>query len=201
VRDLEQARKLEETFRVVRWSRQCAAALACAYVQSGRIDDGLRLIDPGTDVPRFWGSHVLYRRGEALLDAGRAGEALPVAEAGLELAGQMEERGNEAQLLRLLGDVRLSLDGAGSAKAEECYRRGLALGEERAMRPLAAQCQLGLGRSIRARDPAEARERMTAALTTFRDLEMPLWLDRATHALAEVGDAASPTDTGGPGPS
>jgi hypothetical protein len=55
------------------------------------------------------------------------------------------------------------------------------------MRPLVARCHLGLGALYgRAGTPGRALEHLTTAIAMFRDMDMPLWLERADaerHAL------------------
>jgi hypothetical protein len=66
--------------------------------------------------------------------------------------------------------------------------RALALAEPRAMRPLVAHCQLGLGTLYgRVGKSEQAREHFLAAATMFRDMDMRFWLaqaDSELHALA-----------------
>jgi len=48
------------------------------------------------------------------------------------------------------------------------------------MRPLVAQCHLGLGRLYgQARRREEAERHLARAIESFRSLEMSLWLDQA----------------------
>jgi predicted ATPase len=64
----------------------------------------------------------------------------------LDLAHRQKERGNEAWVLRLLGEIALHADPPDLESAEAHYGRALARVDELGMRPLAAHCHLGLGK-------------------------------------------------------
>ena len=64
--------------------------------------------------PRRWGTSagwVAYL-GEAQLPAGRRDDAVAVAQRALDLAHLQKERGNEAWILSLLGDIAAHADGS-----------------------------------------------------------------------------------------
>ncbi len=52
------------------------------------------------------------------------------------------------------------------------------------MRPLAAQCHLGLGRILERYGAGEADGHLSRAVEMLRAMDMPLWLDEAEAALA-----------------
>jgi hypothetical protein len=55
------------------------------------------------------------------------------------------------------------------------------------MRPLAAHCHLGLGRSSRhAGGEPEARQHLVAAATMYREMGMASWLELTERELAAV---------------
>jgi hypothetical protein len=67
-----------------------------------------------------------------------------------------------------------------AAGAEGHYRAALALADELGMRPLAAHCDLGLGRLYRrASNPGASGDHFASAIAKFRELEMRYWLERA----------------------
>ena len=73
-------------------------------------------------------------------------------------------------------------------KAEDHYRAAMALAADRGMRPLVGHCHLGLGRlHRRAGEGAQAREHLTTAATMYREMDMPVWLERAETAMSEGG--------------
>ena len=96
--------------------------------------------------------------GEAHLLAGRRDDALAVARRALDLAHRQKERGNEAWVLRLLGEIAAQADPPDLESADAHYRQALARADELGMRPLAAHCHLGLGTLYRRTgDAARAR--------------------------------------------
>ena len=111
--------------------------------------------------------------------AGRPNEAAAVAKRALALALERAERGWQAWILRLQGDIAAGLETPDIARAEEAYRRALGLADELGMRPLVARCRLGLGGLLRrAGSRPEALEHLTAAASMFDELDMTSWRDR-----------------------
>jgi tetratricopeptide (TPR) repeat protein len=102
---------------------------------------------------------LLAHLGEAHLLAGRREDALEVARRALELAHRQKERGNEAWILRLLGEIAAHADPPDLESAQARYTQALAIAEPRGMRPLVAHCHLGLGKLYRRSPP---RRRCTA---------------------------------------
>src|SRR5262249_25067926 len=105
----------------------------------------------------------------------------------LALAGEHRERGNKAYALRLLGEIAAHRDPPGNAQTEDYYRQALALAEERDMRPLQADCHLGLGTLyVRMSGAEPARAALTAAVALYRAMEMTFWIPQVEAALAQV---------------
>jgi len=72
-----------------------------------------------------------------------------------------------------------------TAKAHD--RQALALAEELSLRPLIAHCYLGLGVLYRrAYGRQQAREHLTIAMTMYREMEMPFWLEETKADTEEV---------------
>jgi tetratricopeptide (TPR) repeat protein len=118
--------------------------------------------------------------GEAHLLAGRRDDALAVARRALDLAHRRKERGSEAWVLRLLGEIGAQSTPLDPESAKSHYDQALARADELGMRPLAAHCRLGLGRlSRRAGDGAGAREHLTTAAIMYREMGMGSWLEKA----------------------
>jgi len=86
-----------------------AAHLGHAYALSGRLAEGVTLMEEALAYPGATGTAhhplLLAYLGEAHLLAGRRGDAVAVARRALDLAHQQKERGNEAWVLRLLGTL------------------------------------------------------------------------------------------------
>jgi len=128
---------------------------------------------------------------EAYLLAGRADDALSLAERALHLSRTHQEQGNEAWVLRLLGEIAAHHDPEDAAKTEDYYRQAMGLADKLEMRPLAAHCHLGLGKLFHhTGDRAKAQEYLTTAATMYREMDMGFWLAQAEGALKEPGPRA-----------
>jgi tetratricopeptide (TPR) repeat protein len=156
-------------------------AEACAHVD--RSAEARTLLD---QVP-------VSRRGNstsrplALLQLGRLDDAREVATGFLSESRKREERGDEAWLLWLLGEiaVRESSGNAGGASAR--FREALALAEALGMRPLAAHCHASVGKLCRrAGEREHAREHLTTATTMYREMDMQFWLGQAETEMAAL---------------
>ena len=127
-----------------------------------------------------WFAEANLRIGQLDSARGHAGNAL-------DLSCQHKERGNEAWALRLLGDIHSHPDALGAEKAEDHYRKALALAEELGMRPLTAHCRKGLGALYgKTGREDEGRTELAAAVDLYREMEMTLWLEKAEEAMAEA---------------
>jgi tetratricopeptide (TPR) repeat protein len=169
-----------------------AAHLGYAYALSGRLPEGVALLEEALADPAVTGSanHPLFLTylGEAHLLAGRPDDATAVARRGLDLAHRQKERGNEAWGLRLLGEIAAQADPPDVESAEEHYRQALARADELGMRPLVAHCHLGLGELYRRTDKHElAQEHLATATTMYREMGMTYWLEKAEAEMTKPG--------------
>jgi len=65
-----------------------------------------------------------------------------------------------------------------SSERKPTTQKALALAGELGMRPLVAQCHFHLGKLFRKTDQLEqAREDLTTATTTYREMDMRSWMD------------------------
>ena len=156
---------------------------------SGRLLEGVALLEEGVADPGATGAanHPLFlaHLGEAYLLAGRRDAALAVARRALDLAHRQKERGNEAWVLRLLGESAAQADPPDVKSAQAHYSQALARATELEMRPLVAHCHLGLGTLYRrTADSAKAKEHLATATTMYREMDMDFWLEKA---VAELG--------------
>jgi tetratricopeptide (TPR) repeat protein len=169
-----------------------ASYLGFAYAHSGRIADGISLLEQGVDA--LTALSVMLRRslvigwlGEAYLLAGRVDEAADCAAQALDLARAQKERGQEAEALRLGGDVALCHASPEIEKAADAYQLALLIGEELEMRPLQARCHLGLGTMhMRSNDEVRAREHLSTASVMFAAMGMQYWQEKATCEIARL---------------
>jgi tetratricopeptide (TPR) repeat protein len=116
--------------------------------------------------------------GRASVRLGRLDEARRLGEVAVESARR--QPGFTAHALHLLGDVATHPDRFDARRGEDHYQQALALAEPRGMRPLVADCHLGLGKlHARAAERERAQEHLSSAITLYRELDMRLWLEQA----------------------
>jgi tetratricopeptide (TPR) repeat protein len=166
-----------------------AAHLGYAYALSGRLAEGVTLMEEALADPGATGtthhSLLLAYLGEAHLLAGRRDDAVAAARRALDLAHRQKERGNEAWVLRLLGNIAARVDPPDLEAAEGHYTQALARASELGMRPLTAHCHFGLGTLYRGSgDHVKAQEHLTTATMKYREMDMGFWLEKAE---AELG--------------
>jgi tetratricopeptide (TPR) repeat protein len=131
--------------------------------------------------------------GEAQLLAGRLEDAHTVAKGALTLARAHQERGNEAYILHLLGEIAMRRDPPDVALAAAYYQQALVLAEALGMGPLQAHCHLSLGTMYaKAGQWEQAHAALSTAIEMYRSMEMTFWLPQAEAALAQRGGAEKP---------
>ena len=169
-----------------------SSALDYAYALSGRSTEAIPLLEEAVKRPVFLGATQEGQSlrtvwlSEAYLLGGREADARAAARRALDLARQHKERGNEAYTLRLLGEIAAREGSLDIGKAEDHYRRALALAEALGMRPLIAHCYVGLGKLYRRTgDLRLAQEHLKKGVAMMRDMGMGLWLEKAERELKE----------------
>jgi tetratricopeptide (TPR) repeat protein len=172
--------------------RHLALPLGSAYALSGRVAEALPLLQQAVEQAtamqlRTWQSLRIGGLSEAYLLAGHLEEARQLAVDALDLSRQYAERGHEAWMLRLLGEIHAHRHPHDAAEAEVSYHQALGLTEELGMRPLVAHCHHGLG-SLYAKIGryAGARAALSAAIELYCAMEMTYWLPQAEATLAQV---------------
>ena len=126
-------------------------------------------------------------RDEAYLLARRIDDARTLALCALDLSRQRNERGHQALVLRLLGEIYSHQASAEAGQAEAHYRQALDLAEELGMRPLQAHCHRGLGTLYATTGQQEqARIALSTAVEMYQSMEMTFWLPQTEAALAQV---------------
>ena len=119
--------------------------------------------------------------------SGRLEDAGKVGLRALELSKNHKERGHEAWVLKLLGDIALSNDPPNTKQTEAYYQDALSLSNLLGMRPLQAHCHNGLGRtSIVTGSLDHARSEISTAVDLYRGMEMTFWLKQAEVALRNI---------------
>ncbi len=167
---------------------QSASRLGYTYLNSGQVAQALELLEEVADRGQAERSFRSAALSEGYLRAGRIDAAIEHAQRALDLARQINERGNEAYVLRVVGEIAAHKDPPGIGEAEDHYHQALALAEELGMRPLIAQCHLGLGKLYRRIDNLEqAKRHLTTATSMMREMKMGLWLEQAEAELKDLG--------------
>jgi len=169
-----------------------ASSLGAAYALAGRMAEALPLLEQAVEQAasmRFTTAQSLWitQLSEAYLLAGRMEEAMTQARRALELSRAHQERGHEAWVHRLLGDLHAYRHPPAVEQAEASYQQALTLAEALGMHPLVAHCYHGLGRLYcQTGQRAQARAALSAAIDLYRAMDMTFWLPQAEAALAQV---------------
>jgi tetratricopeptide (TPR) repeat protein len=179
---LERGLELCRDWSIPVWFPRLASTLGSALVLSGRVAEALPLLEQALEqkLPmRAAGdqSWSLASLSEGYLAAGRPSDAARLAEQARGLARAQRDRGTEAWVERLRGEIAARGAPPDPEAAEGAFRRGLELAEALGMRPLLAHCHLGLARAwAGAGRRAEAEPHRAAAAALYREMAMRLWL-------------------------
>jgi len=169
------------------WAAPC---LGLAYALSGRVSEALPVLEQAVEhSAKGTGLHAwqIVVTGEGYLMAGQLDEAVTLAERALKLSRDAQERGHEAQALRLFGEIAARRDSPDIEQVDSHYRQALALAEELGMRPLQAHCHLGLSKLYRRTGKRQqARKHLTTATSMYRKMDMRFWLEQAEAELRSV---------------
>jgi tetratricopeptide (TPR) repeat protein len=152
------------------------AWLGSAYAASGRLSDGLALLQQSVEADRptdALSSLSLVHLGRAYLLADRFEDALSSAMRASTVARDQGERGHEAWAHHLLGAIASRMNSI--EKAEDHYRRAMGVARELGMPPLVGQCHLGLGRLLsRTGRLHDSEQYLTTAAAMFGEMGMRL---------------------------
>jgi tetratricopeptide (TPR) repeat protein len=169
-----------------------APVLGAAYTLAGWVAEAIPLLEQvmeqATSTRRQDGQSLwVAYLSEATLLAGHLADALSRAQQALKLARAHKERGHEAWILRLLGDIAARREPLEVEHAAAHYRQALTLAEELGMRPLQAHCHHGLGTLYaKSGQPEQARLELSAAMALYRAMEMTFWLPQVEAVLVQV---------------
>jgi class 3 adenylate cyclase/tetratricopeptide (TPR) repeat protein len=181
---LERSLELCRTWSIHETIPRVATALGNAYAAAGCVGDALPLLDLAN--ARATRPISLVQLAEGYLLIGKQEKTISLASRALDLSRHHGERGHEARALYVLGEIDLSTDAVVLEKAEENYRQAIALAEELSMRPLIADCHVGLGKLYRRTgDLEQAKVHLTNGVAMMREMEMGLWLERAEVEVKE----------------
>jgi len=192
---LERCGELSRVWTIPAWVSGIVSYMGYAYVLSGRLADGLSLLERATieEIPSrqdLTGYAVaLTNLSEAYALANREEDAIRLVNQAIDFARDRKRRHQEAWALRALGQIAAHRDPPDAEKAEASYRQAMALASELGMRPVVADCHLGLGKLYgrAAKERRDAREHLTTAATMYREMDMRFWLDQAEAALGTAG--------------
>jgi class 3 adenylate cyclase/tetratricopeptide (TPR) repeat protein len=160
------------------------APLGAAYALGGRVENGITLLEQSVEqaasmrLVAHQSLRLAWLAWSELL-AGRRESALGHARRALDIAEDRQERGQQVRVRRLLADIEAGSETPEVPEVEAAYRAALDQAESLQMRPLAAQCLLGLGGlHRRAGRNAQARVELDEALARFSAMGMALWSER-----------------------
>jgi len=177
------------------WTPIVMASLGRVHACSGRIGEGVAMLEQALTAHESAGigychSMSVVQLGEAYLLADRIEDARSCADRAVMLARQRGERGYEAWALRLAGEIASHPDRPDVARAEAQYGAAFALASELGMRPLVANCHLGLGKLRRhGAMPEQVRAHLSTATTMFSEMGMTLWREQAEAEMRQLGSA------------
>jgi class 3 adenylate cyclase/tetratricopeptide (TPR) repeat protein len=188
VSTLEHALELCERLDIKVWVPHLVSALGDAYTFCDRIAEALPLLERGASFPGNGESSRRGRLSVGYLQAGRIEDARATARRALSTASGNGERGVEAEVLGVLGEIALHDDPLDAMDAEGCWSRALTLGRALEMRPLLAHCHLGLAKLYRRSGKREqAQEHLATATTMYREMDMRFYLEQAEAESMEPG--------------
>jgi len=185
-RDFEHCLEVWRTLQAPVWNSP-VRGLGLAYCRMGRVSEGVSLMEGVPGGPPTFQYSEGAALGEAYLLAGRTDEAAAQAQRTLALARQKGQRADEADALHLAGEVAARAEPVDAPAAEQQYRAAMSLADELGMRPLVAQCHLGLGKLFaRTGKREQAREYLTTATMMYREMDMRFFLEQAEAELKEL---------------
>jgi predicted ATPase len=186
----ERAVDLCRVHEIPRMLTPTVVCLGAAYAGLGRRADAGPLLQQGAALVASYTatSFLTPELAGAYLAIGHYARAGEIAARGLAIAAKQRERGLEAWLLRLLGQLAAEAAPPDLESADARYRQALAIADELGMRPLVAHCHLGLGKLNRQTGKQDqAREHLTAATTLYREMDMRFWLEQGEAELRQLG--------------
>ncbi len=189
IRLLERGRALAQEWNVTLLSPRVTGSLGYAYASSGRVAEGLALLERALKAIESMGqgafhSLLLVQLAEAHLLADRPEEARGLGRRALTLARERGQRGYEVRALRLLGEIASNPDSLDAEGAMSHYSQAMTLAEELGTRPLVAHCHAGLAKLYRRTGHrSKSDEHFSTVTTMYREMGMRFWLEKAEAEL------------------
>jgi tetratricopeptide (TPR) repeat protein len=182
---LERALVLCRSYDIRDWLSPVTMRLGYAYAQSGRLGEGIALLEEGVAhaeaIQGFTGhSPRLAALALTYLLAERRADAEETARQGIALARKQQQAPGEAACLRALGVIASAADPPKRVIAEAYLTQALALAAALGMRPLVAHCHLDFATLYGSIAKSEqAGEHLAIATTMYREMKMQFWLEKA----------------------
>ncbi len=170
---LERGYAMSRTGNLKIWLPNAESWLGLAQVRLGRLEEGLQMLLSAVDRDRSMArlahhSIRLAALAEGYLLLGQSRDAVTTSAQALDLSRKQGERGNEAHALRGFAEIAARSNPPALDDAEAAFRQGLGLAEALEMRPVAAQCHLGLATLLReSRRADEGRRHLDQAFALF----------------------------------
>ncbi len=184
---LERALEICTRFDIVPTWPVAATLLGWAYALTGRPPEGIALVEEAEQRSarlRLELVHggALAALSEAYLLGDRRADAQAASQRALEAARAHQQRWQEAEALRVRGDIVAA--GAAGLEADSWYGEALALASTLGMAPLVARCRFARAMLLRREGHEEdAQAEMEAARQSFRRMGMKTWLERTEATL------------------
>ncbi len=180
------------TWNILRLEVIIAAELAHAYALSGRVEGSLTFLEKARAqaeaIGHFRLALILAWISHAYLRSGRRDDASRVIARAQQLAGKQKERGHQAWIQWVMGEIASDRDPLEPEEVELSYRGAMNLATELGMRPLVAHCHLGLGKLYRRTgENQEAQKHVTTAMAMYREMDMGFWREKAEAEAERTG--------------
>jgi PAS domain S-box-containing protein len=173
-------------------------ALSAAYAFVDRIDEAILLLESTTGVADAMNrvqngrlplgkSMGMVWEVETYRLGGKCSEATTLAHRFLKISIESKDKGSEAWIRCLIGDLLTSTDTSTSMESEASYRHALSIALELGMRPLQARCHLGLGQFYACSgNITAAQSEFRSASALYHDISMPYWAQKSDRSLAST---------------
>jgi tetratricopeptide (TPR) repeat protein len=134
-----------------------------------------------------WHAAALAWLADSYLGDGRCTDAIDMANRSLDLSQTHGQGAQKVEALVMRGAIASAGHMPDPELAHNSIHEALALAEQLKMRPLVAQCHLGLGQLYRRTDTRErARDHLGTAATMYSEMSMTYWLEKAKAELAQL---------------